>query len=47
MYTGENQPKESRNRNLMRLSEQVLGLVSVFKEARGNIEFIFLMNEAG
>ncbi len=36
MYTGENRPireKESRNRNLMRLSEQFSELLSVFKEA--------------
>jgi hypothetical protein len=39
MYTRENpliMAKESRNRNMMRLSEQSLELVSFFKEARRN-----------
>ncbi len=45
MYTGEIQPMrvtESRNRNLMRLTEQSLELVSVFKEPSRNFTFNFL-----
>jgi hypothetical protein len=34
--------KESRNRNMMRLPEQSLELVSIFKEARRNFIFNFL-----
>jgi hypothetical protein len=47
MYTGKNRPirgKESRNRNLMRLSEQSFELVSVFKEASRHFYTIFLMS---
>jgi hypothetical protein len=36
MYTGKNRPmraKESRNRNLMQLTEEILELLRVFKEA--------------
>jgi hypothetical protein len=50
MYVGENLPmraKESQNRNLVWLSEIILGLVSVFKEASRNFIFIFLFNKAG
>jgi hypothetical protein len=42
--TEDNRPmraRESRNINLMLLSEQVLELVSVFKEASRNFLFIF------
>jgi hypothetical protein len=35
--------KESLNRNLMRLSEQLLELVSVFKEASKNFILIFFL----
>jgi hypothetical protein len=45
MYPRINQPmrvKESLNRNLTRLSEQLLELVSVFKEASKNFILIFL-----
>jgi hypothetical protein len=45
MYTGKNQPiraKESRNRNLMLLTEQFLELVNVFKEAIKNFILIVL-----
>ncbi len=47
MKTGENQPmraKESRSRNLMRLSEQSSELVNVFKEACNNFVIIKLIN---
>jgi hypothetical protein len=45
MDTGEIQPmrvKECRNRNLMRLTEQSLELVSVLKGASRNFTLIFL-----
>jgi hypothetical protein len=47
MFTRKNWPmraKESQNRNLIRLSEQLLELVSVFKEASKNFILIFLQN---
>jgi hypothetical protein len=50
MFTGENRPmreKQSRNRSLMRLSEQSLEKVSVFKEAIRNILLFFLFKRAG
>jgi hypothetical protein len=50
MYTGENPPlrgKESRNRNVMRLSKPSSELVNVFKEARRNFILFFHCNQAG
>jgi hypothetical protein len=50
MYTGENSlmsAEESQRRNLLRLSEQFLELVSVFKEASKNFILIFLLNKTG
>jgi hypothetical protein len=38
---------ESRNRNLMPLSEQIFELVSAFKEASKNFILIFVLNLAG
>ncbi len=39
--------KESRNGHLMRLSEQVLAIVGVLKEASKNFRLFFLLNQAG
>jgi hypothetical protein len=39
--------KENRNRNLKRLSEQSLELLSVFKKASRNYMLIFLFTKAG
>jgi hypothetical protein len=50
MYARKNLPmraKESLKRNLMRLLEQLLELVSVFKELSKNFISIFLENSAG
>jgi hypothetical protein len=50
MNNGENQPprvKESRKRNLMRISEQTLELLSVFKDANRNLKKIFTNNKEG
>jgi hypothetical protein len=38
--------KESRNRNLMRLSHQALGLLSFFNEASRKFIFIILLKKA-
>ncbi len=48
MYTGKNWPmraKESRSKNLIRLSEQFWESASFFKEASKNFILIFLLNK--